>query len=310
MRIADVGGPSLGSGEDVHAPPVAGSAYASDWAATPAPTATRAAPTAPAAADAKGEAARLESARVHAALADDVYDDTPHPPAGWRVADDAELAKLHLDSKLMEDGRGFRARLYEGPGGAQVVAFRGSSTREDWINDARQAGGLPTSSYRAALAVGRAVALSSDRDGVSFTGHSLGGGLASTAAVASGRPADTFNASGLSRPTLAQALSINSGAHAGGPGRVEAYYVRGEVLSTLQDGGDRVVGSVLGGLFGPAGAALGAGVDAPSAYGQRIALDEVAPAGAGFLKAHDPVAMHGMGWVERGLDKAVAQAGR
>jgi hypothetical protein len=90
---------------------------------------------------------------------------------------------------------------------------------------------------------------------------------------------------------------------------VDAYYVRGEALSTLQDGGARSLGVVLGDLLGgPAGAVLGARLDPPPAYGARHSLAEVPPPGASFATAHDPVAMHGMGWVERGLDRAIATA--
>ncbi len=319
MRIADGGGQirvdaALTGASAPHSSATAAAHYAADWAAptpsrasAPGPTPSPSpgpAPTPPQA-HAGSQRRELQTARVDASLADDVYNDTPKPPAGWRTATPTELAALRLTPAMLSDNTGFRARVYEGPDGGQVVAFRGSATRDDWENDFRQAAGFSTSSYSAALAIATGVAQSGAR--VTFTGHSLGGGLASAAAAASGRPAETFNASGLSAPTLAEAAKVNGSVHAGGPGRVDAWYVRGEVLSTLQDGGDRVVGAGLGGLFGgPVGAGLGGQLNAPSAYGVRHALNEVPPPGAGVLASHNPVSMHGMGWVERGLDKATA----
>lgn len=235
--------------------------------------------------------------RAHALMAQDVYADTPNPPEGYRVASQADLQALGLNPAMLSDGD-FRARVYVTGDGAQAeysIAFRGSQSGGDWVANAQQATGFDSAHYRAALAIGERIARSPLADQVDFTGHSLGGGLAATAAVASGRPADTFNAAGLHGDTIAAAASLRGGQPGNAPGQVDAWYVRGEILSLLQDGGDRVIGGVFGGIAG------GLLVDAPEAYGERRGLDSVAPNGKNWLDRLNPVDRHGMDWVLQSL---------
>ncbi|MFH8654661.1 hypothetical protein ACH37Y_18325 [Sphingomonas paucimobilis] len=60
--------------------------------------------------------------------------------------------------------------------------------------------------------------------GTRFVGHSLGGGMASAAARASGLPATTFNAAGLRSDTVARPL----------PSEIDGVYVKGEALRASQ----------------------------------------------------------------------------
>jgi Lipase (class 3) len=226
-----------------------------------------------------------------AQLANAAYSPTSVLPAGFRPADAADLSILGLrQADLAPSNSAFRAEVYVTGTGADtqyVVAFRGStSDRRDWISNGQQAAGLNSDHYSRALAVGRALARN-EAVPVTITGHSLGGGLASAAAIASGRDATTFNAAGLSQNTINQANTIRNAEGAAGVANVSAFYVRGEILSVLQDGGDRVLGSVLGrfagsAIGGPLGGVAGAQfgrtfADAPEAYGNRIALDAVRP---------------------------------
>jgi hypothetical protein len=158
----------------------------------------------------------------------------------------------------------------------------------------QQGVGLTPNNYRSALALGSKLALVTNAN-ITITGHSLGGGLASAAAIASGRNATTFNSAGLSESTIRQARNIHDAAGVTTSDNVTAYYVRGEILSTLQDGGDRVLGGLLGGL-------LGAGVvDAPEAYGTRIGLKAARPEGVRWYQ-DNPAARHGMDWVLQSLN--------
>ena len=241
-------------------------------------------------------AASTERTKESALLAADVYKDTPAPPAGFRVASDSELAQLNLKPEMLERaGSSFRARVYatgEGENTRYVVAFRGSSSGEDWKNNFQQAAGAGSESYSKALAIGERLARSDAS--VTVTGHSLGGGLAAAAAIASGREADTFNAAGLSGKTIDAAKAISSAeGQGGGDVAVQAYNVHGEILSKLQDGGDRVLGAI---VFGPAGLLL----DAPAAYGARHELPNVAPDDKGWIARHNPVDRHMIDWVLAG----------
>lgn len=250
-----------------------------------------------------GQAEELARAKVHLALADDVYNDTPNPPAGWRVAGEDDLARLGLDATdLEEPGSSFRARVYANADGGYVVAFRGSATAEDWRNNFQQGLGLDSGHYDKALVIGER--LRTAGEDVTLTGHSLGGGLASAAAVASGLEADTFNAAGLSDDTL-QAARANGAAAP----HVDAYYLDGDPLSRVQDGGDRWIGAGLGGLFGGLGGGiLGALLaDAPAAYGDRRQLRPVGPEG----QSGDDASLgdlHGRAWLISSLDAAYRAA--
>jgi hypothetical protein len=68
-----------------------------------------------------------------------------------------------------------------------------------------------------------------------ITGHSLGGGLASTASVATDIPAVTFNAAGVHANTVAAATALGMGDASYSSGQIRNYHVRGEMLTTLQN---------------------------------------------------------------------------
>jgi hypothetical protein len=238
-------------------------------------------------------------ARELALLAADVYRDTPNPPAGYRVAVEGDLGKLGLKpSDLTSAQSPFLARVYVKGAGADtqyIVAFRGSTSGSDWGTNIRQSVGLSSDHYRRALYVGSKLALAQNAN-VVITGHSLGGGLASAAAIASGREAATFNSAGLSEATIDAARSIHDAAGVQSQDNVNAYYVRGEILSALQDGGDRVLGGLIGGIVG------GTFVDAPEAYGRRIGLESVRPEGLRWYQ-DNAVARHGIDWVLSSLNR-------
>ncbi|WP_404335010.1 hypothetical protein AB2M62_14985 [Sphingomonas sp. MMS12-HWE2-04] len=202
----------------------------------------------------------------------------------------------------------FRARVYvSGPAGNEsyTIAFRGSQSGDDWKSNARQGVGLDSTHYAMALEIGKKAARSGAE--ISFVGHSLGGGLAAEAAIASGRSADTFNAAGLHSSSIAKAQAVAEAAGRGASA-VNNYRVHGEILTGIQEGGDRVIGGALGGLFGGAGAVSGALLaDAPPAYGAQHDLPDVRPEGAGFWDSINPVNRHGMDWVLAGT---AAQLGR
>lgn len=268
---------------------------AQDWLAPSSPSpVTRAEPVVVATAP----PTEVEGARETLALSADVYNDRPNPPDGWRVAGQDDLDRLRLTPDLLErPDSSFRARVYvsddDGPT-RYVVAFRGSQTGEDWINNGRQLFGLSSEHYDKALRIGQRLA--SVELNVTLTGHSLGGGMASAAALASGHDADTFNAAGLTAETIEQA----------GGGRpspdIDAYYLRGDPLSLAQDGGDRILAGGLGALIGgPAGAILGGALaDAPPAVGDRIPVTPIPPEGQSWWDV-SPGALHGLDWLQSGM---------
>lgn len=278
--------------------------------AAPSPTASPASPQPPVPSPSPGPspvpapqtASPIDAARVqaHAALAADVYNDQPSPPDGYRAATEDEVTALGLDPDRLDPGTdAFRARVYVDESGGYVVAFRGSQSGADWLANAQQGVGLDSDHYARALEIGRAIGRMGAE--VTMTGHSLGGGLAATAGIAAGRPADTFNAAGLHDDTIEAATGI-AAANGSGPAAVDNWRVPGEILTTIQEGGDRVAGTILGGIFGgPAGAAGGAlFADAPPAYGDQHDLPLVRPEGVNWFEGLNVIDRHMMDWVLAG----------
>ncbi|MFB9887661.1 lipase family protein [Balneatrix alpica] len=99
--------------------------------------------------------------------------------------------------------------------GDLVIAFRGTEplSAVDWVEDVEQAFGQ-SEQYQQAVSLAREVQAKLDAYNnahglmgeqaiqLSFTGHSLGGGLATAAALATGGQAIVFDAAGLSQQTI------------------------------------------------------------------------------------------------------------
>ena len=154
----------------------------------------------------EGEAGRDAD---YARLAKAAYETGDPIPDGWRKISDDELAELGIDpSDLDHTITGMQATIYQNADGKYVLAFRGTEPDRQLFSDVGNdiAGGAVTS-----LQVVNAINLSTKlakavgRENVDFTGHSLGGELASVAAIATGGQAVTFNAAGVS--TTSEALA-------------------------------------------------------------------------------------------------------
>lgn len=228
-----------------------------------------------------------------AAMAADVYAPGEAMPPGWDLASRAQLAEIGLDESMLSSPTSeFRAEVYVREFDGQLsytVAFRGTQSASDWRSNLGQGVGLQTDHYNRALEIGERLTVPPGSR-VTLTGHSLGGGLASAAAIASELDAVTFNAAGLSGNTIEDAEAIASADGRIDTPDISAFYVRGEILSALQDGGDRVFGGLIGGIVGAAV------FDLPEAVGDRIALDPVRPDDMRWYQ-DNRVAKHGMDYV-------------
>lgn len=194
----------------------------------------------------KSNASSVTPVRVNAALSAQVYDSQKPGdgvfvpmPGHWRVATDSELARFGLSNAILHSGSGeFRARGYiDGTTGKLVIAFRGTNLDlangkgfKDIAADVNQEHGIYSKYYANAIDIGERVAKSGYHSQVQFTGHSLGGGLAAAAALASGTRADTFNAPGLSLSTKVIAGHVNDRLNMP-DGKVDNYSVDGQFLN-------------------------------------------------------------------------------
>ncbi|BFO09313.1 hypothetical protein GGER_18230 [Serratia rubidaea] len=69
----------------------------------------------------------------------------------------------------------------------------------DWVNNGAQGMGANSEYYEKAVKIGDRIF---KYPNVDIAGHSLGGGMASAASIAGGKPAWTFNAAGLNSGTV------------------------------------------------------------------------------------------------------------
>ncbi|MFT8947585.1 MAG: PAAR domain-containing protein [Acetobacter aceti] len=155
------------------------------------------------------------------------------PPDGYRNATEDDLRKLRLSQAMLEHpidrrtGKSteFRAAVFiNEKTGAPLVAYKGTSGKQDWGANLNQGIGRETFYYDQAQFIARRVQQSPVGTGAQLTGHSLGGGMASAASRASGLPATTINPAGLNARTVPHPVSSE----------VDMIYVRGEVLHASQ----------------------------------------------------------------------------
>lgn len=141
--------------------------------------------------------------------------------------------------------------------GDLVISFRGTEPLSlvDWAEDIEQAFG-GSEQYEQAVALARSAQSELDQYNLdnnltgdnaielSFTGHSLGGGLATAAALASDNEAIVFDAAGLSQPTIdALNLDLNN------VDQVTNFNVQGDMVSDFNGQMDyHTIGSELAGI--------------------------------------------------------------
>ncbi|WP_174989919.1 lipase family protein [Pandoraea aquatica] len=100
----------------------------------------------------------------------------------------------------------------------------------DWKHNIRQALGLRSKQYEEAINWAKSLARHYPPQQLVFTGHSLGGGLASAqTSVVRHSTAVTFDTAGLHNSTVARHAAVPAWS------RVKAYYVEGELLSVIQE---------------------------------------------------------------------------
>ena len=197
-----------------------------------------------------------------AELAQGVYDG--EGSEHFQPLDDSAVEALGIDPDALTGPGGFQASIYRDDEGRYVLAFAGTdpSSISDWGANAQQGVGALSSQHLQAIGLAQHLAGAVGSDNMVLTGHSLGGGLASTASVATDVPAVTFNAAGVHPNTVLAAATLGHESPGLDPGQVRNYHVRGEILTTLQN----PLGSFVD--HAPFGDSI-----LPNALGTQIALD-------------------------------------
>ncbi|QWP76253.1 DUF2974 domain-containing protein [Lysobacter sp. K5869] len=169
-------------------------------------------------------------------LMDDLYDQGPGIDGFKPLTADQLLSKGIDPAGLENKDSGFLARVYGDEHGHYVVAYSGTDEGKDWLTNFRQGLGFEDAQYNQAIALAREAKVAFG-DEVVITGHSLGGGLAGAASIASGIPAVTFNASGVHDKTL-ERIGIDADAakrEVADNGQIRRYAVKNEILTDLQE---------------------------------------------------------------------------
>lgn len=249
------------------------------------------------------EASKIARFKIDAAASEAAYADLNDrvPPDGFRNAKDADLARLGLSRDFIDHpidpktGKpsNFRAVVFINDATQEkLIAFKGTTwySPEDWANNARQGVGADSFYYTRAQAIATKAASSPGGSGVRFTGHSLGGGMASAAARVTGKPATTFNAAGLHPDTIKMCTV---------PGQpIDAVYVRGEVLTSVQQMG-----------LPEAASSRSWPLDPPAGYGGMMlaAGALIGPGSLGTAILARSIGLHLMGAVDRSMEQRAAE---
>ncbi len=257
---------------------------------------------------AKKRLADVQKAKVRHPFAEASYDQAKGKPVkeiigpGGKtyknITDDAEaLKKYGLSPKDMTiEGSHFQAAAFVNDDGQLIVSYKGSDPNvDDWEANFKQGTGKESQYYTRARTIANKI---NQKRGNTppppeFVGHSLGGGLASAAAAATGYSATTYNAAGLHANNIPLGVT---------PQNIQAVKVKGEILTgyanklpgapdtfhseeTLLDpplsfGRDvvapyvgRIVGGLLGSLIGPISSVVGAKGGAIVARGVMLHLN-------------------------------------
>ncbi len=209
-------------------------------------------------------------------LAKDVYNiDSADAPPGWTKvsADPDKLAELGLKPDDFAPERiGFKSALYE-KDGKYVLSIKGTESKEDWIHNGIQGLGLEDEYYKHSIELAKKLKKKKKiADNLEITGHSLGGGLATAAGVATGMKTTVFNPAGVHPNTFKDYDVENAD--------IDVYQLEGEILTTLQENREAIVPRItttVGSLGGPKGAGGG------YLLGRKLLKDGAMPAATGHI---------------------------
>ena len=165
-------------------------------------------------------------------LSHGIYDPDFKGADGYNLVSNKVAKELGLtEARFSNEKVGLVGGLFANEHGDHVLVFAGTD-KSSWVNwkaNLRQALGFKAGQYTQAIKFAQKVVNRLGQGTIRFTGHSLGGGLASAAAIVTGRPATTFNAAGLHSNTVGGRNALASGA-----GLIRAYHSSFDVLSIVQ----------------------------------------------------------------------------
>ncbi len=192
----------------------------------------------------------------------------------YETLNEKQISSLKLDPELFgkQGDSGYHAELYRNKKtGKYVVAFRGTQSGKDTIEDGLQGTGISSEYYNKASDLARKMKSAKDinnnpifnADNTVITGHSLGGGMAAIAGGASGFPTYTYNAAGVHDATLKRNQVYRKDMN-----HVQAYNSDNDILNAVQDSREGVLKTL-----GFVGKLVGKTKGLPRAAGERMELE-------------------------------------
>ncbi|MBW8185022.1 lipase family protein [Shewanella nanhaiensis] len=148
-------------------------------------------------------------------------------PRGWQRVENISYSS------------GFYASVYQKDADI-IVAFRGSELgTSDWVTNGIMVQDIVPAQYQQAIDESSRLKVKYRNSSIHYTGHSLGGGLATAAAITTGDAATVFDASGLAdavltriKQTLSAAGSADNAWHTHA-GKVTNFNLEGEFVSDI-----------------------------------------------------------------------------
>ncbi|PHM73641.1 phospholipase [Xenorhabdus kozodoii] len=167
-------------------------------------------------------------------LTRDVYRQSSLGIGDYERLSDEDLLKVGIDPDTLNDySTGFQAGVYHNKG-LYIVSFTGSNELKDFMVSIRQGLGYNEKQYNQAVDLAHK-ALGVFGENVVFTGHSLGGGLATVAALTTGKPAVIYNSVSVSDATLKyMGISPEVAREMADSGLIRHYAVEHDWLGNLQ----------------------------------------------------------------------------
>jgi hypothetical protein len=169
-----------------------------------------------------------------ALVADAVYRAEELPHYGLRLATEQQKSEIlgKPESELTDLSDSMREQFYYDERSKQfILAFAGTEPTNPvhWIQNISQFAGLPSEYYQQAVDIVQAIK-PEYQNKVVLTGHSLGGGIATVAAIAGKMNAFVFNPPSLHKNTLAEFDELNV---ALAETNVRRFVVAGELLDVV-----------------------------------------------------------------------------
>jgi len=180
---------------------------------------------------------QLEDAMIYAQLSSCAYD-VSACPSDWQIINPVDLG---LNPLLFEDGAYHAVILYHPGRDEFVVAFEGTSPLSigDWsANTANYLNTGNPAQYATAIEAGEEISTvlgaNHPNSGLTFTGHSLGGGLASAAALAAPSDAVVFNSAAVGT----HVLHVNGVNLVGHENLIDVINVENDIVTNFQENVD------------------------------------------------------------------------